>query len=169
MQSNTPLSKVIKTTKRHLDLLKYLGVESLGDLLTFFPRTYSDQSQFRKIVEIRTDEINTIKGTLSQISSLRTKNGKVLIKAKLSDETGSVEVIWFNQPYLQRLLHNGMRITLAGRAKFELGKITLPSPEFEINQEKPLHTGRIVPVYHETEGLNSKWLREKVSPLLSQS
>ncbi len=169
MLAKTPLSKVISTTKRHLDLLKHLGVENLGDFLTYFPRTYTDQSQYRKIVEIRTDEINTIKGIISQLTSVRTKHGKRLIKARFSDDTGSVDVIWFNQPYLLRILRNGLKVTLSGRAKFELGKITLQSPDFELNQETPIHTGRIVPIYHETEGLNSKWIREKVSPLLAHS
>jgi ATP-dependent DNA helicase RecG len=166
MEIKTPLSKVISTTKFHLERLGNLGVGTLGDFLTFFPRTYSDQSEFRKINEIRTDDINVVKGTLSQLVELKSKFGKKLLKAKFTDETGSVDIIWFNQPYLKRVLYNGQQLILSGKAKFELGKITLLSPEHEVPKKNNLHVGRIVPVYHETEGLSSKWIREKISPLL---
>ncbi|MBD3270807.1 ATP-dependent DNA helicase RecG [Candidatus Peregrinibacteria bacterium] len=169
MHLKTPLSKAISTTKHHLSKLENLGIENLGDFLRYFPRTYNDQSNLRKIIEIRTDDINVIKGTLSQIIEIKTKYGKKLIKAKLTDETGSVDIVWFNQQYLKRVLYNGQKIILSGRAKFELGKITLISPEFEASQKKQLHTARIVPVYHETDGLNSKWIREKINPLLKYS
>jgi len=166
MDQKTPLTKFIKTTKAHLNRLGLLGVSTVGDLLTYFPRTYSDQSHLSKIIEIRTDQINTIKGTLSQIAEIRTKFGKKLLKAKLTDSTGSVDVIWFNQPFLKKLLHNGQQIILSGKAKFDLGKVTLLSPDYEAVQEKQLHTARVVPIYHETEGLTSKWIREKIYPLL---
>lgn len=166
MDQRTPLSKTLKTTKVYLQRLERLEVKTVGDLLNYFPRTYSDQSNFSKIIDIRTDQINIIKGTLSQLSEIRTKFGKKLIKAKLSDNTGSVDIIWFNQPFITRLLHNGQQIILAGKAKFELGKVTLISPDFEAVQPQQLHTARLVPIYHETEGLSSKWLREKIHPLL---
>ncbi|MCC7432500.1 hypothetical protein IT412_03155, partial [Candidatus Peregrinibacteria bacterium] len=166
MQRTTSLSKILATTKPHLQRLEQVGVSNLGDFLQYFPRTYTDQSNLIKISEIRTDQINTIKGTLTQLVELKTKFGKKLIKAKLTDSSGSVEVIWFNQPFLKRILHNGQQIILSGKAKFEMGKITLLGPDYEAVQAKQLHTARIVPVYHETEGLNSKWIREKLHPLL---
>lgn len=166
MQRTTSLSKILATTKPHLQRLEQVGVFNLGDFLQYFPRTYTDQSNLIKISEIRTDQINTIKGTLTQLVELKTKFGKKLIKAKLTDSSGSVEVIWFNQPFLKRILHNGQQVILSGKAKFEMGKITLLGPDYEAVQAKQLHTARIVPVYHETEGLNSKWIREKLHPLL---
>ncbi|MGL5830660.1 MAG: ATP-dependent DNA helicase RecG [Candidatus Altimarinota bacterium] len=166
MEIKTPLSKIISTTKFHLERLGNLGVGTLGDFLTYFPRTYSDQSEFRKINEIRTDDINVVKGTLSQLVELKSKFGKKLLKAKFTDDTGSVDIIWFNQPYLKRVLYNGQQLILSGKAKFELGKITLLSPDHEVPKKNNLHVGRIIPIYHETEGLSSKWIREKIAPLL---
>lgn len=166
MLRTTSLSKILATTKPHLQRLEQVGVSNLGDFLQYFPRTYTDQSNLIKISEIRTDQVNTIKGTLSQLIELKTKFGKKLIKAKLTDSSGSVDVIWFNQPFLKRILHNGQQIILSGKAKFEMGKITLLGPDYEAVQSNQLHTARIVPIYHETEGLNSKWIREKLHPLL---
>jgi len=161
-----PLAKYLRTTKKHLQLLKFLGIESVSDFLQYFPRTYSDQSEYRKINEIRTDDINVIKGTLSQIIELKSRQGKQILRAKFHDDTGSIDVIWFNQPFLRKLFHNGMQTILSGKAKFELGKITMISPNHEEISCNQIHTGRLVPIYHETEGLSSKWIREKLSPLL---
>jgi RecG-like helicase len=155
MDQKTPLSKFINTTKAHLNRLSLLGVSTVGELLTYFPRTYSDQSHLSKIIEIRTDQINTIKGTLSQIAEIRTKFGKKLLKAKLTDSTGSVDVIWFNQPFLKKLLHNGQQIILSGKAKFELGKITLLSPDYEAVQEKQLHTAGFWMRYEAPRGIQA--------------
>lgn len=166
MDSNTPVSQLFSTTKAHLNRLRNLGIISVSDLIRHFPRTYNDHSNLIQISEIRTDQINTIRGTLSQIVELKTRFGKKLIKAKLTDSSSNVDIVWFNQPYLKRILYNGQHVILSGKAKFEMGKTTLISPEFESVQQKQLHTARLVPVYHETEGLSSKWLREKIHPLL---
>lgn len=166
MKSNTPIKQAISTNKSHINLLNQVGVETLSDLIKYFPRTYNDQSNIVKITEVRTDQSNTIKGTLSQITEIRTRYGKKIIKAKVTDDTGSIDVIWFNQPYLKRVLYNGQNVILSGKAKYEMGKTSLLSPEFESVQQNQIHTARIVPVYHETEGLSSKWLREKIHPLL---
>ena len=166
MDISTPISQLFSTTKAHLNRLRDLGIGNVSDLIKFFPRTYNDQSNLIRIIDIRTDQANTIKGILSQIVEIKTRFGKKLIKAKFSDDSGSVEVVWFNQPYLKKILYNGQQVILSGKAKFELGKITLLSPEFEPVQLKQIHTARLVPVYHETEGLSSKWLREKIHPLL---
>jgi len=166
MDIKTPVSQLLLTNKAHLNLLQTVGIATYEDLIKYFPRTYDDQSNLTKIIAIRTDLPNTIKGMLSGLTEIKTRFGKKIIKARISDETGSVDVVWFNQPFIKRLLHNGQQVILSGKAKFELGKITMLSPQYEPVQNKQLHTARMVPVYHETEGLSSKWLREKIHPLL---
>lgn len=166
MSLNFPLHKVLNTTKNHLGKLEELGVKTVRDLALYFPRTYVDKSDYTNIAELKTDEINNVIGTLSNLFHQRTKNGKHLTKGLLSDDTGSVEVIWFNQPYLKRVLKNGQEIILSGKAKWNMGKMTLQSPSFEEQKKVQTHVGRIVPVYHETAGLSSKWLREKIQPLI---
>lgn len=168
MSLQKPLSQVIHTTKGHIAGLEELGVKTVKDLLLFFPRNYEDKSAYTNISDLRTDEINNVKGILRNLFHKRTKNGKHLTKGLLKDETGSVEVIWFNQPYLKRVLKNGQEIILSGKAKFAMGKLSLQSPSFEEQKKEQMHVGRIVPVYHQTEGITSKWLREKLKPLLEE-
>jgi ATP-dependent DNA helicase RecG len=165
---NKSLSKVLRTTSRHLGRLELLGVKTVRDFLLYFPRTYNDTREFTKISEIRTDEVSTIKGKLTSLFNIRTKNGKKMTRGVITDETGSVGVVWFNQPHLTRMLPRNSDIILSGKTKFGFGKITLQGPSYELikKEEEQIHSGRIVPVYHETEGINSKWMREKLKPLV---
>ncbi|MCC7197585.1 ATP-dependent DNA helicase RecG [Candidatus Peregrinibacteria bacterium] len=168
MSLSQPISTALRTTKVHLSRLQELGIHTVRDLLLFFPRAYDDKSQYTCIAELRTDEVNNVRGIISNIFHKRTKNGKYLTKALFSDETGSIEVVWFNQPYLKRVLISGKEIVLSGKAKFGFGKLSLQSPSFEETKKEQTHSGRIVPVYHQTEGITSKWLREKLQPLLEE-
>lgn len=162
------LEKVLRTTKNHLSKLEQLGVKTVEDLLLYFPRAYNDQSEFTKIIEIRTDELNTIKGKITNLVNISTRNGKKISKGLFTDETGSIQLIWFNQPHLTRMLPRNQEIILSAKAKFSFGKVSLQNPTFEVvkKYEEQIHTGRIVPSYHETEGINSKWIREKLKPLV---
>lgn len=165
---NKSLDKVLRTTSRHLGRLELLGIKTVKDFLLYFPRTYNDTREFTKITEIRTDEICTIKGQLTSLFNIRTKNGKRITRGVMTDETGSLGVIWFNQPHLTKMLPRKSEIILSGKSKFSFGKITLQNPSHELikKEEEQIHSGRIVPVYHETEGINSKWIREKLKPLV---
>lgn len=167
MSLQTSLSKVIRTNKSHLTRLDYLGVKTAQDLLFFFPRDYEDKSTYTHISEINPDETNNIRGIISNITHKRTRNGKIITKALFSDETGNLEVVWFNQPYLKRALYSGQNIILSGKIKYAMGKAVMQSPVFEEPKEEQTNVGRIVPVYHQTEGITSKWIREKLQPLIN--
>jgi len=167
---NKHISTAIRTTSRHIGKLEHLGIETVNDLLHYFPRTYQDKSTFNTVSEIRTDEINNLKGIISNFKSNRTRNGKLLIKALFTDETGSIEVVWFGQPFVMKMLRTGDEVILSGKAKFAMGKTSLQSPTYEklSSEGQQLHAGRIIPIYHETEGLTSKWIREKIQPIIKQ-
>lgn len=164
---NKNLAQALRTTKKHLEKLDYLGIKTLGDFLQFYPRTYLDRSVFDTVSSLKVDDTATLKGTISSLSHSKSQFGKMLIQALFTDSTGSIEVIWFNQPYLLQMFRQGMEIILSGRVKYRMGRPNLISPEFEFLREEQVHTARIIPVYHETEGLSSKWMREKIKPLLS--
>jgi len=162
----TPLKDILRTTSRHLNKLKDLGIRTAEDLFKYFPRTYNDMSEATKIIDLRTDQVNVVRGIITNLYTQRTKYGKFITKAVLTDDTGSIEVVWFNQPHIKRMIANGMEVVLTGKLKFAFGKMTLQSPQMELSKEEQIHSERIVPVYHETEGISSKWLREKIKPLV---
>jgi ATP-dependent DNA helicase RecG len=167
---NKNLANVLRTTKRHLGKLQDLGVKTVKDFLLYFPRTYNDSTQYTKIIDLRTDQVNVIYGSLTNLFVTKTKYGKKITRGIFADDTGAVEVVWFNQPHLARMLPRKMPLILSGKAKFSFGKISLQNPSYEIVRQhsEQIHTGRIVPVYHETEGINSKWVREKLKPLVDE-
>lgn len=162
------LERVLRTTKNHLDRLKLLGISTVKDLILHFPRSYSDTSEFTKIIEIRTDEVVALKGYLKSLFNITTKFGKKMTRGVFYDDTGFIDVVWFNQPHLIKMLPRNKEIILTGKAKFAFGKLAMTSPGYEIPKkyEETIHSGRIAPVYHETQGISSKWLREKLKPLI---
>ena len=129
---NKDLSEVLRTTKKHLGRLELLGVKTVRDFLLYFPRTYNDTSHYTKISEIRLDEVNTLKGQLTNLFNIRSKTGKKMTRALFTDETGSIEVMWFNQPHLTKMLPRKKDIILSGKAKVFRGKVTLSRPSYDI-------------------------------------
>ncbi|NQV13789.1 MAG: ATP-dependent DNA helicase RecG [Parcubacteria group bacterium] len=170
MDINTPLTKVRKIDRKRQAALKKLGLVTIQDLLFYFPKRYDDFSVITPINKLRLDERATIRGQIKAISTNRTPRRRMMItEAVVSDDSGSIKVVWFNQPYVERSLPVGVYAVLHG--KIEMGyqtKWQLTSPVFERYKEDAVHTGRLVPVYAETAGLTSRWLRFVLKPLLKK-
>lgn len=159
-------STILKTRDSYVLKLKEMGIKTLEDLLTYFPRAYRDEQEFTKINEMRTDEVNVVRGKIKSILNVPTRAGGVVTRAVVADETGELPVMWFNQRHLKQLFFKGSEIILTGKLKFERGRVMMMSPKYEKPSGVLLHTGRIVPVYPESEEVTSKWLREKIFHLL---
>lgn len=151
-------------------LRKRLGIETVFDLLTYVPFRYDDFSVISPISRLRAGEIVTVNGTLASIRTFVTKTGKRMVTGRIMDDTGTIDAVWFNQQYLVKVLSAGDRVSLSGKADWFGSKIVLSSPTYEKLPENPdgtsLHTGRVVPVYPETEGISSKWLRGRIHYVL---
>jgi ATP-dependent DNA helicase RecG len=141
--------------------LEALGVRTIRDLLYFFPRKHIDFSQKTSIPSLQAGKDQTIIGVVLEAKEVRYGQRRLgAAEAVVGDDSGSVRVIWFNQPYIARNLKQGMRIALSGRVVFYQGRKVLENPEYEVADEGELvHTGRLVPVYALTEGLSGRRLR----------
>lgn len=150
--------------------LSILGIETVEQLLYHIPFRYDDFSLVSKIAQVQPGETVTVHGEVITFSAFITKTGKRMQQATVSDETGKLTVIWFNQPYLRSVIKPGMDVRLSGPIGWFGNKIVLTSPQYEIlsgEENGPsLHTGRLVPIYPETEGVSSKWLRGRVAFIL---
>jgi ATP-dependent DNA helicase RecG len=163
----TPLAKMLRTTKQKLELLSKLGLFTVRDLLLYYPRAYEDKSVLSSISMFSVKHVNTSRGTLSPITKMTTKYGKKILKATFTDEQGaSVECVWFGQFHLPQIWNRPKKVLVSGKVRWAMGKMTLQSPEVEEDTGDLLHAGGIIAVYHETEGISSKWLREKISTLV---
>ncbi|MBU1935635.1 DNA helicase RecG, partial [Patescibacteria group bacterium] len=168
MNLDTPLSEALSTKKEYILALKEMGLYTVSDLLLYFPRGYEDLSQFKKIWEAKDGEIITTKGFLHGIKLVSTKNRRMkLVRAMFYDDHGSeCEVVWFNQPHLIRMLPMDKEVIVAGKVQYQYGKLILQSPTVETIKEVQIHAGATVPIYPQHEVITSKWLREKIYPLL---
>ena len=172
---NTPIEKLPRVGPVYQKKLKKLGIKNIQELLFHFPHRYDDFSEIIAISKIKLKENCCIRGKILEIKNSRTwKKRMVLTQAIVEDKTGAIKVIWFNQPYLTKNLKAGDLVCLAGKAtlgagsKNERPEIYLSNPAYEkIGLKSDLiHTGRIIPVYPETERLSSRWLRYILKPLL---
>jgi len=159
-------STILGTKDSYILKLRKMGIFTIKDLLLYFPRTYVDEQEFTRINEMRTDQVNVVRGRIKSIFNKPTKTGKSMTRAIIEDETGEVPVMWFNQTHIKQMFYSGSEIILTGKLKYERGRSMLMSPKYEKPSEILLHTGRIVPVYHESEIITSKWLREKIHKII---
>ena len=105
MDLRTPLSAVLRTQKPYLEALSGLGIETVGDLLLYFPRAHEDLTAMQSIGSAPLDEKSTIRGVVTGLKLVRTRTGKQLVTGMFTNGEGeSIEVIWFNQPHIKRML-----------------------------------------------------------------
>lgn len=157
-----PLTAIRGVGPKQAERLVRLGLQTIRDLLYLFPRRYDDYSSLKPINRLEYGEEVTIIARVWDAGTRQTRNGTTLFKAVLSDGTGFIEATWFNQPYLAERIHPGDMIVVSGKVEEYLGHLCFTSPEWEPLQKELLHTGRLVPVYPLTEGINPRWLRQIV-------
>lgn len=138
--------------------LAALGVVTIRDLIYLHPRRYIDYSRIDSISNLLFGRVSTIQGSVTAIDQRPTRTGKQLVEVVVSDETGSIRAIFFN-PYIERQLRIGSRVSMSGRVEQLRGTLCFKSPEWEELRADSIHTGRIVPVYPLTRGLYQKTLR----------
>lgn len=165
-----PVSKISGIGKLHELKLERLGIKNLLDLLNHFPFRYDDVG-FEGDIESPSvgDKIN-VKAQILYIKNIYTRGGKVFQSGRISDGSSEIDVIWFNQPYLVKALKGNQLYSFSGKVGEWSGKKTLLSPVYERVglDNKTFHTAGIIPIYPETSGINSKWLRKKIFELIDR-
>ncbi len=172
MDLSTPIEQIARIGVVFQKKLKKLGIKTVRDILYHFPHRYEDFSNIIPISKVKANENCCILGEILEIKDSRTwKRKMILTKAVVQDKTGAIKVVWFNQPYLTKTLKPKDNVCLAGKITIGDDGLHLSNPAYEKitnykTQTNLIHTGRIVPVYPETEGLSSRWLRYIIKPLL---
>ncbi len=157
---NTKIGSIPRISEKYAEILKKINVFTVGDLLFHFPFRYEDYSERIEIDCLVVGQTATVMGEISKSKLIRTWKKKMLItECYVSDETGSVRAVWFNQPYVSDSLTVGRGVRLAGKVLEDKNGLYFSNPAWELSSREPTNTGRLVPIYPETEGLTSKWLR----------
>lgn len=168
---DTRIQEISRINRKIMPPLNRLGIKTIRDLLLYFPSRYEDFSNQKFIRDAVLNETVTIRGVIQKISTVRTARKKMfLTQAILRDETGDIKAIWFNQPFLERTLRIGTSINLSGKIAIGPQGIYLQNPAYEKieklddtrhtgNEKQSIHTGGLIAIYPETQGITSRWLR----------
>ena len=179
MELSTSIEEIPRIGPQYQKRLRKLGIKTVSDLLFHFPHRYEDFSNLIPIAKAEPGGPFCFQGEILDVKNIRTfRKRMILTQATLGDETGKLKAIWFNQPYLINNFKKGDYVCLAGKISGKGSVKYLSNPAYEKipafakasagkTQNSDLtHTGRLIPIYPETEGLSSKWLRFIVKPLL---
>ncbi len=160
MLNLTTLADEISPITRKLSTkLKRLKIEIVEDLIFYYPFRYDDFSSVKKIADLNCGDIVTIKGRVDLIENRRSPfQKKNITQAIISDETGSINAIWFNQPYIIKSIRTGENIYLAGKIDLDHDNPQMKNPEYEKINYSTI-AGRLAPVYHLTAGITNKQIR----------
>ncbi len=154
-------------------LFAQMGIQSVEDLLYFFPRRYEDRTLLTPVAEVKPGAWYTVAGkVLSQSGRHSWYTKKRVFEISLGDEKSRIFCVWFNQPYLEHYFKVGARAVLHGRVELYKDRIQMIAPEYEILGEKEeddsLNVGRIVPVYSLTRGMGQRYLRKVIKNALDR-
>jgi ATP-dependent DNA helicase RecG len=172
-----PIEKLKNVGTRNAPRLYRLGIKTIKDLLWHFPSRYEDYSETIQISEIEPGQKVNIQGEIIKITTKKLFPRRMFItNAIVKDLSGAIKAVWFNQPFIENKLPEGAFVSLAGKVKIGKNGIYLSSPTYEridyvLHGPQPAtslkHTKGLIPVYPETEGITSKYLRFLIKPLLS--
>ncbi|HRY28275.1 MAG TPA: DNA helicase RecG, partial [Candidatus Moranbacteria bacterium] len=156
----TKLSDIPRIGPKYAAALKKLNMETVEDFLLHFPFRYEDYSERVAIDNLAAGQTATVMGEVTKSKLIRTWKKKMLItECFVQDDTGTVRAVWFNQPYVSDSLTEGKGVRLSGKVSEDAKGLFFSNPAWELSSRIPTNTGRLVPIYPETEGLTSKWIR----------
>jgi ATP-dependent DNA helicase RecG len=162
---DTPVQYVKGVGPARAEMLGRLGIKTLEDILFYFPWRYEDRKNLKKICNLTYGNLETTVGEVVSSEVITTPKKKMKIfELSITDKTGVLKSKWFNQPFMKKYFKKGQKVILSGVVKgnpYSGIGMEMENPDFEIigNEDKFIHTSRIVPVYKATEGISPKQLR----------
>ncbi|MBI4049730.1 MAG: ATP-dependent DNA helicase RecG [Candidatus Doudnabacteria bacterium] len=165
----TPIENLYLVGPARAKILKRLEIQNLGDLLFYFPRAHQDLSKITLISDLKPGEFSNIKAKVLEIKTFRTKVRKLsLTHALVGDETGSITCLWFNQPFLSKVIKPHETFLFSGKVALEKNKLQLQNPIYEQEKPEQIHTKRLVPIYSLTAQITQKQLRTIIKTYLDK-
>lgn len=172
MDPLSPIEKEIRVLDAHKRALHKLGIKTVEDMMYHFPVRYGDTAEIKNIQSLQPGEDAVVFG---RINGLKTSKAFVkktpMSEASLSDETGHIKIVWFNQPYLAKMLAEGAMVRVQGRVTQKKKDLSLyfSNPKVEVVQKVPVGVGsslfgadgeehNLYPVYPESKGVTSNWM-----------
>jgi ATP-dependent DNA helicase RecG len=156
--------------------LRRLGIETVEDLLTHFPRRHEDRTEFPQFPREESDVPICLCGEVVKTSLRRFGGRKKIFEATLQESNPNalsepLVCRWFNLHYVQKMIATGQRMVVFGKPRLRGKRICIDHPEFEVienDEEISIHFRRITPIYPATEGLSQRVLRSMIYRLLNE-
>src|SRR3989338_7325963 len=174
MDLKTPLVSLTGIGPSLAYRLTRLGLLSVENLIYHFPFRYDDFSQSTTIQDAQVGQIVTLQGEIWSIKNIYTRSRKILTQAIFNDGSSPIILTWFNSSWLTKQIKTGDRLQVSGKLTKYKSKLSIMAPAWElITSEEPKLTSEVsgknlVPIYPETYGVSSKWLRTKIAAILPQ-
>jgi ATP-dependent DNA helicase RecG len=163
---NSPITELKGVGEELAKKLAILHVHKVSDLIENFPRRYEDYSNITPVGQLRPGVV-TVEANITQVKGRYVRRGLHITEAIATDESGSVRLVWFNQPYRAAAIKYGQPYFIAGEYGLRRGRFSILNPACELATDFPVNTARIIPVYRETKGLKSHHIRRLVREALN--
>ncbi len=167
LRLDTPVQYVKGIGPHRAERLAADGVLSVADLVDHPPFRYEDRTQFLPIRSLKEEQWALTRGVIFSVSGSQTLRRRMSIfEMAVKDQSGSIALKFFNQPYLRNVYRAGVRIIIYGQVKrdsYASGVLCFINPECEIEEEEAggsVHSGRIVPIYRKLGDLRTRMLRQ---------
>ncbi|MBM3692229.1 MAG: ATP-dependent DNA helicase RecG [Actinobacteria bacterium] len=145
-----PVADLKQVGPRSADRLEGMGIATVGDLLTHYPRRYHDRRNRQEIGALEAGEEATVAGRVQRVAGRRTRNGRAMVEVDVSDGSSSLRCVFFNQAWRERQLPVGTEAAVFGKVEHYRGRVQMTNPVVDVLEEPGAPgaaTGVLVPVY----------------------
>lgn len=154
-----PVTNLPRVGEKMAAKLQALGIATIADMLFYFPFRYDDYTRLKPLNRLRPGEVITVIAAVRAVAQRQARGGRPYLSVTVDDGTGTMNVTFFGQTWLQRRFKVGSQVVLSGKVDIFRGELTMTNPEWEMLERENLHTGRIVPVYRLTQGVSARTIR----------
>lgn len=179
MKLGDSLENYFRLAQNQKNALKRLGILTVRDLLFHFPSRYENITGSKPINLLKNGDDTIIYGKLSGLSTRKSfKSRRPIAEGFIQDNTGKIKIIWFNQPYIAKMLKDGALVKLSGKVTGDAKSLYIANPEAESLDNLPVNIGEslfsenknintFLPVYPESRGITSKWFYHNIQKIFS--
>ena len=153
-------------TAKQVVNLKSLGIDTIYDLIYYFPRAYDNRSNVKNIGDFTFNEYVVVKASVMSVLNMPNRSGKKIVKAMISDGTGIMEVLWFGMPYISKSLKVGEEYIFIGQTK-KSNLFQFINPEYKLYKGQEKETAKeILPIYSSNKSITQNNLRKIIKKFL---
>ena len=163
----TPIESLKGIGEKTGKLFRKLGIETSEDLLSYYPRAYDPYNAPLPIGQLKEGKIGAVEGVLTRMADLIRLNHLQMVSVTLKDLTGTIQLCWYNMPYMRANLKAGSRWVFRGKVARKRGRLIMEQPELFAPEDYGAKINSMQPIYGQTRGLGNKAIVKAVVQALS--